>query len=141
MDLRRSKRIPKPKTIWEAKGAPSAASDPKVTKNTARTEQRTALKPIAAGPLPKALEIEENPLPELPEYEPPLILQYQRSKSLATGLSQLDTFQRLLTPAIIDRIIESTNSYAENARNTDFDEEEDSEFLSRPWKPVNSTDI
>ena len=115
MDLRRSKRIPKPKTIWEAKGAPIAASDPKVTKNTARTEQQTALKPIAAGPLPKALEIDENQLPELPEYEPPLILQFQRSKLLAMGLSQLNTFQRLLTPAIIDRIIESMNSYAENA--------------------------
>ena len=131
MDLRRSKRIPKPKTIWEAKGAPSAASDPKVTKNTARTEQRTALKPIAVGPLPKALKIDENQLPELPEYEPPLILQFQRSKLLAMGLSQLDTFQRLLTPAIIDRIVESMNSYAENAQNMNFNEEEDLKFFFR----------
>ena len=92
MDLRRSKRIPKPKTIWEVKGAPSAASDPKVTKNTARTEQRTTFKPIAAGPLPKAFEIDENQLSKLPEYEPSLILQFQRSKSLITSLSQLDTF-------------------------------------------------
>ena len=74
MDLRRSKRIPKPRTIWEAKGAPSAASDPKVTKNTARTEQQTVLKPIAVGPLSEALEINENQLPELSEYEPPLLL-------------------------------------------------------------------
>ena len=141
MDLCRSKRIPKPRTIWEAKGAPCAASDPKVTKKTARTEQQTALKPIVAGPLPEALEINENQFPELPEYELSLILQFQRSKSLAAGLSQLDTFQRLLTPVIIDRIVESTNSYAENIRNTNFDEEEDSEFFVRPWKPVNVIDI
>ena len=141
MDLRRSKRIPKPRTIWEAKGAPCAASDPKVTKKTARTEQQTALKPIVAGPLLEALEINENQLPELPEYEPPLILQFQRSKSLAVGLSQLGTFQRLLTSAIIDRIVESTNNYTENVRNTNFDEEEDPEFFIRLWKPVNTIDI
>ena len=92
MDLRRSQRIPKPRSIWEAKGAPCAANDPKVTKKTARTERQTALKPIPAGPLPKALEINENQLPELPEYEPPLNLQFQRLKSLATDLLQLDTF-------------------------------------------------
>ena len=142
MDLHRSKRIPKPRTIWEAKGAPSAASDPKVTKNTARTEQQTALKPIAVGPLPETLEINENQLPELPEYEPPLNLQFQRSKSLATGLSQLDTFHRLLTSAIIDKIVKSTNNYTENVRNTNFDEEEeDPESFVRPWKPVNTTEI
>ena len=93
MDLRRSKHIPKPKTIWEAKGAPSTASDPKVTKNTARTEQRTVFKPIVVGPFPKVLEIDENQLPELSKYESPLILQFQRSKSLTTDLLQLDMFQ------------------------------------------------
>ena len=28
---------------WEAKGAPSAANDPKITKKTAQTAQKTAL--------------------------------------------------------------------------------------------------
>ena len=131
MDLRRSKRIPKPKTIWEAKGALSVVNDPKVTKNTVRTEQRTTFKPIITGPLPKAFKIDENQLLELPEYEPPLILQFQWSKSLVTGLSQLNTFQRLLTSTIIDKIVESTNNYTENVQNTNFNEEEDLEFFSR----------
>jgi hypothetical protein len=98
--------------------------DPKITKKTARTEQKTALKPVAIGPLPETVELDEKDLPELPTYELPLNLQFQASESLATGLSELQTFQQLLTPAIIDRIIAATNSYAVNARKTqDLDEE------------------
>ena len=136
MVLRRSKRTPVPKTIWEEKGAPSAASDPKITKNSARTVQKTALKPVIAGPLPETIELNENDLPELPTYNPPLKLEFQASESLATGLSELDTFQQLFTPAIVDRIVVATNSYAANAR-------KDEEPLphARPWIPVNSTDI
>ncbi|KAF7506358.1 hypothetical protein GJ744_011824 [Endocarpon pusillum] len=92
MDLRRSKRIPKPKTIWEENGAPSAAKDPKITQKTDRTKQQTALKPVPVGPLSEALEFDANQLPELPDYEPPLDLRFQPSKSLATGLSELHTF-------------------------------------------------
>jgi Transposase IS4 len=85
----------------------------------------TALKPIAISPLPEIPEINENDLPELPTYKPPLNLQFQASESLAIGLSALETFQKLLTPAIIDQIVVATNSYAENARNTqDLDREE-----------------
>ena len=130
MDLRRSQRIPKPKTIWETKDAPCTANDSKVTKNTVRTERQTVLKPIPVGPLPKALEINENQLPKLPKYEPPLNLQLQRSKSLVTDLSQLDTFHRLLTSIIINKIVKLTNNYIENVRNTNFDKE-DPKFFSR----------
>ena len=133
--LRRSQRIPRPKTIWEEKRAPSAAKDPKITKKAARTEKETALKPIATGPLPG---LDEKHLPELPTYKSPLELHFEPSKSLATGLSELHTFQRLLTPAIINVIVEATNNYALNARGTT---EEDSDLQIRPWKPVNSTDI
>jgi hypothetical protein len=75
-----------PKTVWEEKGTPSAALDPKTTKKTARTEHKTALKPIAIGPLPEIVELDEKNLSELPTYEPPLNLQFQASKSLATEL-------------------------------------------------------
>ena len=92
MDLRRSKYIPKSRTIWETKGAPSVTNDPKVTKNTVRTKQQTVLKLIVVDSFSKTLEINENQLPELSEYDSSLILQYQRSKLLAEGLSQLDTF-------------------------------------------------
>ena len=141
MELRRSQRQPKPKTIWEERGAPSAARDPKITKKTDRTEQKTALKPVAIGPLPEALEFDVNQLPDLPAYEPPLKLQFEPSKSLLKDLSQLDTFQRLLTPAIIDRIVESTNSYAKNARETNPIDEDDFEQSTRRWKSVNATEI
>ena len=136
MILRRSKRTPIPKTIWEEKGAPSAASDPKITKKTARTAQKTALKPIITGPLPETIKLDENDLPELPTYKPPLNLQFQASESLATGLSELVTFQRLLTPAIVSKIVLATNSYAENAR-----KDEEPLPYARLWISVNSTDI
>ncbi|KAF7502439.1 hypothetical protein GJ744_005803 [Endocarpon pusillum] len=72
-------------------------------------------------------EFDVKQLPDLPVYEPPLTLRFIPSKSLIQGLSQLDTFQRLLTPAIIDRIIESTNSYAKNAREINPIDEDDFE--------------
>jgi Transposase IS4 len=136
MDLRRSKRTPKPKTIWEEKGAPSAASDPKITKKTARTAQETALKPIITGPLPEIIELDENDLRELPTYKPPLNLQFQASESLATGLSELDTFQRLLTPTTVSEIVIAINNYAKNAR-----KDEEPLPCARLWISVNSTDI
>jgi hypothetical protein len=72
MDLRRSRRKPVPKTIWEEKGAPSAAKDPKITGKNARTEKKTALEPIVTGPLPKNVELKKGKLPKLPTYNPPL---------------------------------------------------------------------
>ena len=139
MELRRSQRKPKPVTIWEQKGAPSAARDPKITKKNARTEQKTALKPIAVGPLPEAAELDEKRLPDLPTYQPPLELQFTHSESLATGLSELATFQRLLTPAIVNKMVDATNTYAINVRNACEDSDSDSQV--RIWIPVNTTDI
>jgi hypothetical protein len=123
MTLRRSERKAKPKTIWEEKGAPSGALDPKITKKNARTEPKTALKPIPIGRLPDAVELDEKSLPELPTYKPPLELRFRPSESLAIGLSELETFQRLLTPSIVDRIVAATNSYISNIRK--IDEESD----------------
>jgi hypothetical protein len=74
MHLRRSERKPKPATIWEEKGAPSAAKDPKITRKTARTEEKTALKPVATGPLPESIGFDEKHLPKLPIYKSPLNL-------------------------------------------------------------------
>jgi hypothetical protein len=76
MTLRKSQRKPKPRTIWEEKKAPSAASDPKITQKTARTVEKTALKPIATGPLSDNIGFDESDLPELPIYRPPLNLQF-----------------------------------------------------------------
>jgi hypothetical protein len=76
MDLRRSERGRKPRTMWEQKGAPSAASDPKISKKAYRTVEETALKPVATGPLPAEVNLECNDLPDLPDYTPPLNLQF-----------------------------------------------------------------
>jgi hypothetical protein len=90
--LRRSQRIPKPKSIWEEKGAPSTARDLKITKKTVRTEKKTALKPMATGRLLEAIRLDEKHLPKLSTYKPPLELRFEPSKSLAIGLSELDIF-------------------------------------------------
>ena len=141
MELHRSQRQPKPKTIWEEKGVPSAARDPKITKRTDRTEQKTALKPVVSGPLPETLEFDVNQLPDLPTYKSSLELRFKFSKSLLKGLSKLDTFQKLLTSVIIDRIAESINNYIKNVHKTNLNEEDDPEFFSRLWKPVNTIEI
>jgi Transposase IS4 len=136
MDLRRSPRKPAPKTIWEENGAPSAAKDPKIAKQTARTAKETALKPVVVGHLPETIELDEKSPPELPTYNPPLELEFTPSESLVTGLSEIETFQQLLTPVIVDRLVATTNSYAFNAR---VNEEPDPK--AKPWKPVTSTEI
>ena len=41
-----------PVATWETKGAPSAAYDSKITKESSRTVSKTALQPITVGPLP-----------------------------------------------------------------------------------------
>jgi hypothetical protein len=74
MTLRRSQRKPKPIIIWEEKRAPSAAKDLKIIKKTARTETKTALKPIATGPLLNAAGFDENYLSELSICKLPLNL-------------------------------------------------------------------
>jgi hypothetical protein len=68
MNLRRSERNPKPRTIWEEKGAPSAAKDPKITKQNARTEKKTALKPIVIRELLEGIKFNKNHLSKLPTY-------------------------------------------------------------------------
>jgi Transposase IS4 len=140
MPPRKSQRAPKPITIWEERRASPAASDPKITKKTARNRPKTALRPIVSGPLPEAAQVDESHLPELPTYHPPLKLIYKCSESNATGLSKLETFKQLFTQEIVDTAVNATNSYAENARETAY--EIAGEFRRiRPWKPVNSTDI
>jgi hypothetical protein len=116
MTPRKSQRLRKPATIQEQKSAPSTARDPKITKKTAHTVKKTALKPIATSPLPEAVGFNAAHLPELSTYKPPLKFQFQPSISLTTDLSELKVFQQLLTPAIINRIVDTTNSYAVNTR-------------------------
>jgi hypothetical protein len=63
MTPRKSHRVRKARAIWEQKGAHLAAKDPKITKIAARTAKKTALKPVATGPLPKTVEFDVNNLP------------------------------------------------------------------------------
>jgi hypothetical protein len=66
MALRKSHRARKPRTIWEERGAPPAAKDPKITKRTAQTAEKTALKPIVIGSLPNGVGFNAENLPKLP---------------------------------------------------------------------------
>jgi hypothetical protein len=121
MDLRRSERARKPRTVWEQKGAPSTASDPKISQKSARTAEKTALKPIATETLPPQVTLERNNLPDLPDYTPPLELHFEHSKPLISPITELKTFQHFLTPEIIAIIVRNTNSYAENTRKFETD--------------------
>ena len=114
MILYRSKCTSVSRTIWEEKDAPFTASDPKIIKKSVRTEQETVLKPITIDPLLETVKLDKKDLPELSTYESLLNLQFQTSKSLATDLLELQTFQQLLTSQIIDRIVVTTNSYVIN---------------------------
>jgi Transposase IS4 len=113
--------------------AASTASTPKLTSKSARINPKTALKPNANEPLP---ELKNGPLPELPEYKPPFNLRSKLSNSIATGLSELQTFKKLYTQEVVDKIVNATNSYAENDRET-----AETFNHARRWEPVNSTDI
>jgi hypothetical protein len=92
MILHRLKRTLVSKTIYEEKGAPSIASNPKITKKTTRIEYKTALKSIIISLLSEIPEINEQDLPELSTYKPPLNLQFQASKSLVIGYLMLEIF-------------------------------------------------
>ena len=54
--------------------------------------KKTALKPVATGPRSKSVGFDVDSLPELLSYKPPLKLRFKASKSLAMGLTELETF-------------------------------------------------
>jgi hypothetical protein len=112
MAPRKSQRASKPTTIWEEKKAPSAALNPKITAQNARTKPETALKPIATGPLSDSMKFDHGHLRELPDYSLPLILLRKPSESIATGLSILETFQLFFMQAMVAIIVVATNGYA-----------------------------
>jgi hypothetical protein len=112
MAPRKSQRDRRATVAYEDKCASSTACAPKLTSKTARNKPKTALKPVAVEPLP---ELDYGLLSELPEYHSPFELHSLPSKSIATGLSKLKTFQKLYMQEVGDRIINATNSCAENA--------------------------
>ena len=62
MTSRKSHPVRKTRTIWEQKGAPSAANDPKITKKNVRTTEKTVLKPVATSPLSNTIEFDVDHL-------------------------------------------------------------------------------
>lgn len=133
MTPRKSQRDRRAIVTFEDKCASSTASTPKLTFKTARNKPKTALKPVTVGPLP---ELDHGLLSELPEYYPPLELRSLLLESIATGLSELETFQKLYTQEVVDIIIDAINSYAERARETtpQFD-------YARRWESVSLCNI
>ena len=108
---RRTARVFKPRTIWEQKGAPSAAEDLKVTKRLLVLRRKLRSNLLQLDHSPKKLVWIKDHLPDLPDYTPPLDLHYQPSKSFVTGLSELQIFQQLLIVATVEKIVVATNNY------------------------------
>jgi hypothetical protein len=61
-------------------------------KKSACTVEKTALKPIATGPLLRAVSFNADNLSDLPTYKLLLDLEFQAAESLTTELSELKTF-------------------------------------------------
>jgi Transposase IS4 len=80
------------------------------------------------------LNLNPDRLPEFPAYAPPLPIQFEPARSLISHLSPIEIFQTLLTPEIVDEIVENTNSYAKHARQND-------PLQGGLWTDVCSTDI
>jgi hypothetical protein len=66
--IRRTGRQRKPRTIWQEKRAPLKSKDLKISKKAARTAEKTALKPIATGPLLEEADLNINYLSKLSIY-------------------------------------------------------------------------
>jgi hypothetical protein len=94
MAPRQSERKRKATVAFEDRLIALTASAPKLTFKIARNNPKTALKPIVINLLP---ELNHSQLPKLSAYEPPLNLRSLSSESIATGLSELQTFQQLYT--------------------------------------------
>jgi hypothetical protein len=77
MTPRKSHLVQKAHTIWEQKRAPSAAKDPKITRKSTLTVEKTALNPIATSPLLIAVGFDADYLSKLPTYKPLLDLGFQ----------------------------------------------------------------
>lgn len=92
MTPRKSHHVRKARINWEQKRASPAAEDPKITKKTARTEEKTVLKPVITDPLSKTVEFDADHLSELPIYKSSLELEFEASESLVTNLTKSQTF-------------------------------------------------
>jgi hypothetical protein len=121
----KSQRTRRATVAFHSRITASTASAPKLT-------SETALKPLAVGPL---LELDTGPLPGLLEYYPPPELRELLSELIATGLSELQTFKRLISQEVVGSIANATKCYAENAR-----ESAEQSNQAREWEPVNSTE-
>jgi hypothetical protein len=114
MDLRRSQRQPVPKNIWEEKRAPSAAKDTKITRKKRSYSERNSARTYCDWAASENCGIEGGQTSKASYIQPTTQIAKRTFKLLATGFTQLQTFQQLLTPAIVEEIILAINSFAEN---------------------------
>lgn len=117
MTPRKSHRVRKARTIWEQKGAPPAPKDPRNHKEKSSFGKKNSVDTYRNWFSSKnTVDFDADHLSELSTYKPPLNLEFKALELLVTGLTELHTFQKLLMPAIIDIIVDATNSYAKIAR-------------------------
>ena len=124
MISRRSQRIRKPTVIQEAAEAPISYDRKKAIQKASKTVKKKALTPIPIEPISTSIPR------ELPSYNPPIRISKKRGKPRFKGLSELQTFQKFFTKAIIQLIIIAINSYAARKRSH-------SDLLhTRTWKDI-----
>ena len=97
MTPRKSHLVRRPRTIWDQKGAPSPAKDPKITRKIAHIVEKTALKPVATGPISEAIGFDADNLPKLPTYKPPLDLEFEKTRAKEANIS----LKKKLTKALL----------------------------------------
>src|SRR5438105_1725415 len=129
MISRHSQRIRKPTVIWEAVEDPIPCDRKKAIQKASRTVKKEALIPILVEPIPASIPH------ELPSYHPPIRISKKRGKPRFEGLSELQTFQKFFTKAIIQLVVIAINSYAARQRsNSDLS-------YTRIWKDTTIGEI
>jgi hypothetical protein len=127
MDSTRPKRAIRKPTRYLDSRSQIAPTVEAVAKKANRAAAKSALKPVAAEPLPDPQVLEEY----LPPYTPPYQLQYIIGESVSRANSELETFKKFISDDVVNIITAATNAYAEADQNN-----QPFYIYARPWKSI-----
>jgi hypothetical protein len=100
--------------FYDDKKAKGEEAVEKKRSETAKKRRTNALEPVPVEPLPKLLhQASKDPLPT---FQPPFRIDYEAFQSPFDQRSPLNTFLLFFTIAVLDCVVENTNSYASNWR-------------------------
>jgi Transposase IS4 len=90
------------------------------------------LKPIAVEPVPEPALLTEDLLTFTPQSR----LNYSSGRPHAKGATELETFKKLISDDVVNRIVAAINAYAERQRGLD-----EITLFSRQWKDTTQAEI